>query len=137
MSDTILVSRIRESLMDVMYWDDIEITILEIQSRINDKEIEEVITPFPSSLTHGRENGKFTKEWHIGRVKYFYNHPKMITPIDVDNHCESNYITGEPIIVDGHHRLIAAMLRNDKTIEANYSGLVDTLDWLLGKIDEY
>ncbi len=69
--------------------------------------------------------------WHVGRIRRFVENPSS-DPIEVDNDCHFGSF-GPPIVIDGHHRLCAAVIRGDKRITASYSGLVSTLEWLKGK----
>ena len=77
-----------------------------------------------------------THAWDCGRVRYFYERVKAgkkLDPIMVDNVCMNGRIYVEPVIVDGHHRLVAAHLAGEETIPADYSGRVDLLNYLTGK----
>ena len=134
--DKIIVKRLLEYYPSHIQWDHISLTIDEIRERIHDPvimEIEEYFSDYP--ITE-RVEGKYTKEWHIGRIKYFVNHPEKITPISIDNDCSNGYISGIPIITDGNHRFIAAVIRKDQIIDSYYSGLCDTLDYLIGLTDK-
>lgn len=73
---------------------------------------------------------------NVGRVLYFINHPDKINPIMIDNFCGSGMPSGEANITDGTHRLSAAIYLEWKTIDAEYSGLEETLDYLTGKINK-
>lgn len=79
------------------------------------------------------------KEWHIGRIIYFINHPKEIKDIEVDNIADSHYIFPVPIIADGNHRYMAALylhkLGSMETINCIYVGRVDLLEYLTGESD--
>jgi len=79
---------------------------------------------------------EFTKEENVGRILYFINHPNKITPILIDNFCNSGMPSSEAIIVDGTHRLSAAIYLGLNKIDIEYSGLECTLDYLTGKIDK-
>lgn len=115
------------------WWDNVCLTIEEIKTFLNNTDIQEISEPFPDIPTSNRLNTNlYNKEWHVGRIKYFINHPEKITPISIDNDCSGGLISGIPIILDGHHRLIASIIRNDINIKAYYSGLISTLDYLTG-----
>jgi len=78
---------------------------------------------------------KHTLRYHLGRIRYFYNRfveGKPVEPIELDNDCDHGHIYG-PIVTDGHHRLIGAFFAHQPTIEADYSGRVDTLRYLTGR----
>lgn len=75
-------------------------------------------------------------EWHLGRVRYFCDileRGGKIDPIEVDNYCVGGYIEPEPIVLDGHHRLIAHMVARAERIPVDYSGRVDLRKYLTGE----
>lgn len=71
--------------------------------------------------------------YHVGRIRWLMLHVAAWrdSPISVDNFCDRGHF-GPPIVVDGHHRLCAAALLRRRHILASYSGLVSTLDYLMG-----
>lgn len=74
--------------------------------------------------------------WHLGRIRYFFEQirqGKSIDPIEIDNFCNNGSIYPEPIVTDGHHRLIASDLVKARTIPVIYGGRVDVLNYLVGK----
>jgi hypothetical protein len=71
----------------------------------------------------------------LGRVRYFLEvllAGGAIDAIEVDNET-SLYAIGGPVLIDGHHRLIAAWLAGRRRVSCRYSGRVDILRWLKGK----
>lgn len=62
--------------------------------------ISEVSEPYGDTWEHPVLEQK-SKEWHIGRIIYFINHPKEIRDIEIDNECNNGFILPQPIIVDG------------------------------------
>lgn len=134
MVDQVIIKRLMEFIEVPFDWDGVLVDISDVIEMLD--QVNEIEEPFPDSFTVRIMQELRGKEWHIGRIKYFVNNPARITPISLDNDCSSGFISGYPIVVDGHHRLMAAIIRNDETIPAYYSGLVDTLDYLTGKIDE-
>lgn len=77
-----------------------------------------------------------TKSWNFGRVRYFYDAIKAgkpIEPVIVDNYCDGGHIYPEPLLDDGHHRLVAHHFAKARTIPAYYSGRIDLLNYLKGK----
>lgn len=74
------------------------------------------------------------ERYHIGRILYFVR-TGIPDPIEIDNVCSGNRIQPVPILLDGHHRLYAAILRRDETIPCRYGGRVDLLEWLTGASD--
>lgn len=79
-----------------------------------------------------------SRDWHIGRIIYFINHPEEIRDIYIDNECEGLHIFPKPVIVDGWHRYAAARWLYDQgkltEIHCRYNGRVDVLDYLKGKL---
>lgn len=79
-----------------------------------------------------------SRDWHIGRIIYFINHPDEIRDIDIDNECDGKYILPKPVIVDGWHRYAAARWLYDQgrliEIHCRYGGRVDVLEYLQGKL---
>lgn len=82
-------------------------------------------------------SGKFKKEnnrdtdYHLAKLKYFMENPS-IEPIDIDCLSKNGKEYPFPIILDGRHRYLAAILRRDKTIKATFSGLNSLKDYLTG-----
>lgn len=73
--------------------------------------------------------------YDLGRVRHFVDRLKAgeeLDPIEVDNECDGGHIYPEPILNDGHHRLVAYRLVKRRTIPACYSGRCDLLDYLKG-----
>lgn len=68
---------------------------------------------------------------HASRIRYFADKP-CANPIEIDNDCSSGWF-GPPIVIDGHHRLCASILKRRRSIAATYGGLVAGLRWLEGK----
>jgi len=105
--DKIKISELQKYFPNPICWDGIPVTMEDITTTINT--IEEIIEPFPYQWDIARmlNQEKYTKEWHIGRIKYFYNHPENIEPLTLmfkDNVIE---------FYDGCHRFLAHVLRND------------------------
>lgn len=70
-------------------------------------------------------------EYDYGRIAYFlerFSNRDEVVPIEIDNFCNSGNIYDVPIILDGCHRLAAAILSNQKHITATYGGRVDLLE---------
>ena len=108
--------------------DDISIAIIEA--------IPEISEPYGDTWNHPVLEHK-AREWHIGRIIYFINHPEEIRDIDIDNQCECDQILPIPVIVDGWHRYAASIWLYDqgelKEIHCTYGGRVDVLEYLQGK----
>lgn len=74
--------------------------------------------------------------YHRRRIRYFVDLLRAgeeLNPISVDNVCSDRHIYPIPVLLDGHHRLIASILEKRKTILAHYGGRVDLLRYLEGK----
>lgn len=77
-----------------------------------------------------------TRRYHFGRVRYFTELlllGEKLDPIVVDNACWNLRVLPIPVVLDGYHRLCAAILVGKQTIRASYSGRIDVLRWLEGK----
>ena len=114
-----------------------EISLDDISIAIHDA-ISEISEPYGDSWEHPVLEQK-SREWHIGRIIYFINHPTEIRDIEIDNDCFDGHILPQPIIVDGWHRFVAARWLYDQCklskIHCRYGGRMDVLDYLQGKTD--
>lgn len=70
--------------------------------------------------------------YHLSKLKYLIDNG-IDKPIDVDNISIKGKNLPHPVIIDGRHRYLAALLRRDKTIECTYSGREDLLKYLTGE----
>jgi hypothetical protein len=66
--------------------------------------------------------------WHLGRIRYFYQFG-IDEPILLSVHERGDSL---PVVLDGHHRLCAADLREDWTIPADCDWDDRWLSWLTG-----
>jgi hypothetical protein len=77
------------------------------------------------------------------RIAYFIEKGRQygvdtFTPIEIDTTWHGRWATpGPPVVMDGHHRLGAAVYLAVKRIPASCGGLVTTIDWLTGKTDKF
>lgn len=74
--------------------------------------------------------------WHAGRIRYFMDLIKAgekLDPAWIDNECSRSHILAEPIVTDGHHRLIAHLYSDDEHVQVCYSGRIDVLRFLQGR----
>lgn len=99
-------------------------------------------------ISYAVENGKLEeekmydpsismpKEWHIGRVIYFINHPEEIKYIIIKNADDGYSVLPIPILVEGYHRFIAAywlyLHEKLKEVYCIYEGRLDVLNYLKG-----
>lgn len=67
--------------------------------------------------------------YHLQKIRYFIDNG-IDKPIDIDAFCRDNRIYNWPVIMDGRHRYIAAIMRGDKFIPATYSGPMGLMDYL-------
>lgn len=91
-------------------------------------------SPFGDTWKHPVKEAK-TKDYHIARIIYFMDHPDEIKDVEVDNPCIDGGILPGCAIVDGHHRLAAAIILNLDYIDVNYGGREDVLKYISGEID--
>lgn len=81
-----------------------------------------------------------SRNWHIGRIMYFIEHPEEIRDIEIDNECNCGCIFPQPVIIDGWHRYAAARWLYDQgkltQIHCRYGGRLDVLEYLQGMRDE-
>lgn len=139
--DIIWIDRLIEFLpTEYWSWDGTgEINLDDISIAIH-KAIQEVPRPYGDIWEHSVLEQK-SRDWHIGRIIYFINHPMEIRDIDIDNKCSNRGILPQPYIVDGWHRYIATRWLYGQgkltEIHCRYGGRVDVLEYLQGKIDSF
>lgn len=75
------------------------------------------------------------RDYHIARIIYFMEHPDKIDGIEVDNPCFDDSILPGCTIIDGWHRLAAAILLELPKINIEYGGRLDIEDYISGKTD--
>lgn len=112
---------------------DISVTIHEAISEISE--------PYGDTWKHPILEQK-SRDWHIGRIIYFINHPNEIRNIEIDNECSNDgFILPQPFIVDVWHRYVAARWLYDQgkltKIHCMYGGRVDILEYLQGIKDSF
>lgn len=120
-------------------WDNTgKITLDDISGGIQNN-VKEISEPYGDTWKYPVLEEK-SREWHIGRIIYFINHPTEIKDIEIDNECSGKYILPQPIIVDGWHRYAAARWLYDKgkltKIHCKYGGRMDVLEYMQGKTDD-
>lgn len=140
MDEWILIDRLLEFFhVNSWQWNKGEVIKLEdITYAIHEAHPEES-EPFGDTWKHMCMKSKST-EWHIGRIIYFINHPEEIRGIEIDNLYSGDYIFPVPTIIDGNHRLMAAMWLNAQgkmnKVHCRYGGRMDVLDYLTGKFNK-
>lgn len=73
-----------------------------------------------------------TAAWNAGRVRWFMDDPTRIDSIEVDNNW--HYTRPDKVVIlDGHHRLCAAILLGLPTIQVSYGGDLAMLRYLTGQ----
>lgn len=136
--DIIRIDRLNDFLPDESWeWDlQGEINLDDISSAIHEA-LPENSDPYGDTWKHPVLERR-SRDWHIGRIIYFINHPDEIRDIDIDNECDGKYILPKPVIVDGWHRYAAARWLYDQgkltKIHCRYGGRVDVLEYLQGKL---
>lgn len=111
-------------------WDGHTISFSDVQEAINNND-PDTSEPYGDEWKYPAKER--TRNYHIQRVLYFIRHPNEITGIEVDNECFNNVIHPNACIIDGWHRLFAAMYLKLEKINIEYSGREDVLDYLTGK----
>lgn len=139
--DIIRMDRLIEFLpTEYWMWDETGVIDLEDISVAIHESIPEIPDPYGDTWKHPVLNQR-SRNWHIGRIIYFINHPKEIRDIEIDNECDGRFILPKPVIVDGWHRYAASRWLYDqgklKKIHCRYGGRVDILDYLRGKTDSF
>jgi len=138
--DIIKIDRLIEFLPTEHWsWDETgEIDLDDISVAIYEP-VPEIPDPYGDTWKHPVLEQR-SREWHIGRIIYFINHPMEIRDIEIDNECSGNFILPQPIIVDGWHRYAAARWLYDQDklteIHCRYGGRADVLEYLQGKTDD-
>lgn len=136
--DIIRIDRLNDFLPDESWeWDlQGEINLDDISIAVHEA-LTENSEPYGDTWEHPVLERR-SRDWHIGRIIYFINHPDEIRDIDIDNECDGKYILPKPIIVDGWHRYAAARWLYDQgkltKIHCRYGGRVDVLEYLQGKL---
>lgn len=136
--DIIRIDRLNDFLPDESWeWDlQGEINLDDISIAIHEA-LPENSEPYGDTWKHPVLERR-SRDWHIGRIIYFINHPDEIRDIDIDNECDGKYILPKPVIVDGWHRYAAARWLYDQgrliEIHCRYGGRVDVLEYLQGKL---
>lgn len=139
--DVIRIDRLIEFLPTEHWsWDETgEINLDDISIAIHEA-ISEVSDPYGDTWKYPVLEQK-SRDWHIGRIIYFINHPMEIRDIEIDNECNGGFILPQPIIVDGWHRYVAARWLYDQNklskIHCRYGGREDLLLYLKGETDEF
>jgi hypothetical protein len=82
-------------------------------------------TPYSSTL----QPPKWSKKKHVERIAFLVLNPDL-SPIEIDVGVPILGYHPEWIVVDGNHRLAAAIFRGDETISATCSGDVNLIDQL-------
>lgn len=139
-TDRILIKRLISYFPDdIWMWNPEEpIHLDDITNALSMGDINEIADCYGDVSNHPVVNQQ-SRNWHIGRVIYLIHHPNEIMNIDLDNQCVDGYILPQPIIVDGHHRFMAAVWlfyhKQLSEIECIYSGRLDLLNYLKGLSD--
>lgn len=138
--DMIFIERLIEFFpKEYWEWDDTGKINLEDMSVAMHEGIPEIPDPYGDTWEYPVLEQKI-REWHIGRILYFINHPNEICDIEIDNECNNGYILPQPVIVDGWHRYAAARWLFDQgklvTIHCRYGGRMDILEYLKGDLEE-
>ena len=138
--DIIKIDRLIEFIPSEHWsWDETgEIDLEDISVAIHES-TPEISEPYGDTWEHPVLTQK-SRDWHIGRIIYFINHPSEIRGIEIDNECFDGSILPQPVIVDGWHRYAAGRWLYDQgklmEIHCKYGGRMDVLEYLQGKTDD-
>jgi hypothetical protein len=69
------------------------------------------------------------KTYHLRRIRFFVEELRRndLDPIEIDNQGDT-VASMWPVLIDGHHRLIAAILEHQEMIWCTYGGRLDFLE---------
>lgn len=139
--DIIQIDRLIEFLpTEYWSWDGTKKIYLDDISAAIQKALPEISSPYGDTWKYPVTEHK-SREWHIGRIIYFINHPDEIRDVEIDNECDGSYILPRPIIVDGWHRYAAARWLYSRgklfKIHCKYGGRIDILEYLQGKTNNF
>lgn len=139
--DIIRIDRLIEFLPTKYWsWDGAKKIYLDDISAAIQKALPEISSPYGDTWKYPVTEHK-SREWHIGRIIYFINHPDEIKDVEIDNECNGSYILPRPIIVDGWHRYAAARWLYSRgklfKIHCKYGGRIDILEYLQGKTNNF
>lgn len=128
-NDFIKIDRFIPYVIDDFEWNTREkITINDIAFAIKKGQLEEVQMYKPGI--------SMPKQWHIGRVIYFINHPEEIEYIEIENVNDGYFVLPIPVLIEGYHRFMAAywlyLQRKLEEVYCIYDGRRDVLDYLKG-----
>lgn len=91
------------------------------------------------NIPFGNIHETFNHEWdridHIRRILYFAENSHEIKGISIDNQVLNGSILPIPVIVDGNHRLMAAIYLGMSYVECGYGGREDLLYYLTDETD--
>jgi hypothetical protein len=122
---TLSVKRLSKLCKPLACWVEIDEAIKpeEVLACIERGEEALVETPLWTSITFGKTNitAEENRRRHIQKIAWFVKN-KANEPISVDVGCEALGVWADHIISDGNHRLAAAIIRGDKTIDACVGG---------------
>jgi hypothetical protein len=138
-----MITSVMENDFDILSIEKLEticnpfkISIWGTKYPVSYKEIEKAIKinyTFPTPYSSFLDPPRWSKNKHIGRIAYLVLNPDL-TPIEIDLGIPTLGYSPEWVVVDGNHRLAAAIFRGDKTINATCSGEVDLIKELIYKI---
>lgn len=140
---TVDFSRLMDMAMisenDQWQWDRIEpFALNEVKEKMAAGMVGES-NPYGDIWKHPVKNER-NRDYHICRVIYFAQHPEEINGIQVDNKCHYDGYTTAILpaceIVDGWHRIAAAILLGMKEVGIYYGGRLDIQDYLTKKTNE-
>lgn len=123
---------------DYVFVGDVGIIYSETIQEAIDNGIQEINEVYGDEYTNTLAKPR-TREWHLGRIIYFINHPEELKDIRIVPFTYRRRSTEKPRIIDGHHRLASALYlyKTGKIneVECIFTGFQNTYDFLIGKKD--
>lgn len=117
MNETILISRLRQ-VWSIPEW--LQAAMDKVNARTEPCQYED------------DEDRPFFKNYDSRRIAYFVHNPIGWSPVSLDQDWHDGNPYG-PVLIDGHHRLGAAIRLGHSRIGASCGGTVTMIEWLQGK----
>lgn len=119
-------------LKEIWLWPGADPIALEDVTSAKCRGTQGIAEPYGDTWKHPVKNER-DRDYHISRIIYFLDHPNEIDGIEVDNPCIDDGILPGCEIIDGWHRIAAAIILNLQKVNVNYGGRSDVEDYISGK----
>lgn len=117
-------------------WLSTEVTLEDVIKAMKDEKIVEIEEHYDHNNLYLMNPIVKSKDWHLGRIKFLFNHLDSIDPIIIHSRYVDYMSVPFPVIEDGHHRLLAMMVSDKDWFTCDYTGMQSLLDYLNGTVDE-